>query len=62
MFPSAEQLMGIKNDGNTLISIATYENQQAMDKADSAKDEVMSNPDIVSVETVVGNVKFNHFN
>jgi|TARA_B110000285_G_C14911632_1_gene508226 hypothetical protein len=62
MFPSAEQLMGIKSDGNTLISMATYANQQDMDKADSAKDEVMSNPDIVSIETVVGNMEFNHFN
>ena len=62
MFPSAEQLMGIKSDGNTLISMATYESQQAMEKANAEKDKVMSNPDIVSMETVVGNVEFNHFN
>jgi hypothetical protein len=42
--------------------MATYESQQAMEKANAEKDKVMSNPDIVSMETVVGNVEFNHFN
>ena len=62
LFPSAEQLIGIQSDGNTLISVAIYENQQDMDKADAQKDKVMSNPDIVSIETVVGSVEINHTN
>jgi hypothetical protein len=62
MFPSAEQLIGIQSDGNALISVGIYGSQQDMEKADAEKDKVMSNPDIVSIETVVGNVAFNHFN
>jgi len=62
MFPSVEQLIGIQSDGNTLVSVGIYANQQDMEKADAEKDKVMSNPDIVSIETVVGNVEFNHFN
>jgi len=62
LFPSAEQLIGIQSDGNTLISVAIYESQQDMDKADAQKDKVMSNPDIVSIETVVGSVEINHTN
>jgi hypothetical protein len=62
LFPSAEQLLGIQSDGNTLVSVGIYANQQEMEKADAAKDKVMSNPDIVSIETVIGNVKINHTN
>ena len=62
MFPSAEQLIGIQSDGNTLVSVGIYANQQDMEKADAEKDKVMSNPDIVSIETVVGNVGINHTN
>jgi hypothetical protein len=62
MFPSAEQLIGIQSDGNTLISVGIYASQQDMEKADAEKDKVMSNPDIVSIETVVGNVGINHTN
>lgn len=62
MFPSVEQLIGIQSDGNTLVSVGIYANQQDMEKADAEKDKVMSNPDIVSIETVVGNVEINHTN
>ena len=62
MFPSVEQLIGIQSDGTTLISVGIYASQQDMDKADAEKDKVMSNPDIVSIETVVGNVGINHTN
>tara|TARA_B100000780_G_scaffold197860_1_gene139791 strand:+ start:544 stop:822 length:279 start_codon:yes stop_codon:yes gene_type:complete len=62
MFPSVEQLIGIQSDGNTLILVAIFENQQAMDKADAEKAKVMSNTDIVSIETVVGNLQINHTN
>ena len=62
MFPSAEQLIGIQSDGNTLISVGIYANQQDMEKADAEKDKVMSNPGIISIETVVGNVGINYTN
>ena len=62
MFPSVEQLIGIQSDGTTLISVGIYGSQRDMEKADAQKDKVMANPDIVSIETVVGNVAFNHVN
>ena len=31
MFPSAEQLIGIQSDGNTLVSVGIYANQQEME-------------------------------
>ncbi len=61
-FPSAEQLIGIQSDGNRLIAVSIYENQKAMEKADAERDKRMANPDIVSMEAVVGNVRLNHTN
>lgn len=61
-FPSAEQLIGIQSDGNKLIAVSLYESQEAMDKADAARDKRMANPDIISMESVVGTVRLNHIN
>ncbi len=61
-FPSAEQLIGIKSDGNKLIAVSVYESQEAMDKADAEREKRMANPDIVSMESVVGTVTLNHIN
>ena len=61
-FPSVEQLIGIKSDGNKLIAVSVYESQEAMDKADAERDKRMANPDIVSMESVVGTVTLNHIN
>ena len=33
-----------------------------MDKADAARDKRMANPDIISMESVVGTVRLNHTN
>jgi hypothetical protein len=61
-FPSAEQLIGIRADGNKVIAVSIYESQEAMDKADSARDKRMANPDIVSMESIIGTVTLNHTN
>ena len=61
-FPSAEQLIGIRADGNKLITVSIYESQEAMDKADAARDKRMANPDIVSMESIIGTVTLNHIN
>jgi len=61
-FPSAEQLIGIRSDGNKLIAVSVYESQEAMNKADAERDKRMANPDIVSMESVVGTVTLNHIN
>jgi hypothetical protein len=45
-----------------LIGIALYENQEAMDNADAARDKLMANPDIISMESAVGTVRINHTN
>jgi hypothetical protein len=61
-FPSAQQFITIQSDGNKLIGIALYENQEAMDNADAARDKLMANPDIISMESAVGTVRINHTN
>ena len=61
-FPSAEQLIGIRVDGNKTIAVSIYESQEAMDKADAARDKRMANPDIVSMESIIGTVTLNHIN
>ncbi|MGY8906615.1 hypothetical protein ABXT60_07345 [Candidatus Njordibacter sp. Uisw_056] len=61
-FPSAEQLIGIRSEGSKLIAVSIYESQAAMDKADAERDKRMANPDIVSMESVIGEVTLNHIN
>jgi len=45
-----------------LIGIALYESQDAMDKTDTARDKLMANPEIISMESIVGTVRINHTN
>jgi hypothetical protein len=59
-FPEAEQLIGLQSDGNTLLAVSLYENQEAMERADAARDKRMSNPEIASIDTFVGAVRLNH--
>jgi hypothetical protein len=61
-FPSAEQLIGIRAEGNKTMAVSIYESQEAMDKADAARDKRMVNPDIVSMESIIGTVTLNHTN
>jgi len=61
-FPSAEQLIGIRAEGNKAIAVSIYESQEAMDKADAARDKRMANPDIISMESIIGTVTLNHTN
>ena len=61
-FPSAEQLIGIRAEGNKAIAVSIYESQEAMDKADAARDKRMANPEIISMESIVGAVTLNHSN
>jgi len=61
-FQSAEQLIGIRADGNKTIAVSIYESQEAKDKADAARDKRMANPDIVSMESIIGTVTLNHIN
>ena len=53
-FPEAEQLIGLQSDGNTLLAVSLYESQEAMERAGAARDKRMSNPEITSIETIVG--------
>jgi hypothetical protein len=61
-FPTAEQLISIQSEGNTLIAVSIYGSQQAMEDADAARDKRMANPDIISMTAVVGTVGLNHIN
>ena len=59
---SAEQLIGIQSNGNKLIGVTLFNSQEAMDKSDAVRDKRMNNPDIVSIDGVVGKVRLNHLN
>ena len=59
---SAEQLIGIQSNGNKLIGVTLFDSQEAMDKSDAVRDIRMTNPDIVSIDGVVGKVRLNHLN
>ena len=61
-YHSAEQLIGIQSNGNKLIGVTLFDSQEAMDRSDAVRDERMDNPDIVSIEGVVGKVRLNHLN
>ena len=60
-FPEAQQLLGIKVNENMLIAVSLYENNEAMERADTARSKRMnSNQDVASVDTKVGTVELNH--
>ena len=61
-YHSAEQLIGIQSNGNKLIGVTLFDSQEAMERSDAVRDERMDNPDIVSIEGVVGKVRLNHLN
>ena len=61
-FPEAQQLIGIKVDGNILIAVSLYEDNAAMERADAARKKRMDSrkDNYVSVDTKVGTVELNH--
>ena len=62
-FPEAEQLLGIQADGNILIAVSLYADNEAMERASASRKKVLdSNKEVVSVDTKVGTVEINHTN
>ena len=62
-FPEAEQLLGIQTDGNILIAVPLYADNEAMERATTARKKALdSNQEVVSVDTKVGFVELNHIN
>jgi hypothetical protein len=62
-FPEAEQLLGIQADGNILIAVSLYADNEAMERATAARKKALdSNEEVVSVDTKVGTVEINHTN
>ena len=62
-FPEAEQLLGIQADGNILIAVSLYADNEAMERATAARKKALdSNQEVVSVDTKVGTVEINHTN
>ncbi len=62
-FPEAEQLLGIQADGNTLIAVSLYADNEAMERASASRKKILnSNQEVVSVDTKVGTVGINHTN
>ena len=62
--PEAQQLIGVKIDGNILIAVSLYEDNAAMERADTARKKRMDSrkDNYVSVDTKVGTVELNHQN
>ena len=62
-FPEAEQLLSIKADGNKLIFVSLYADNEAMERASaSRKKNLDSNQEFISVDASVGTVEINHTN
>ena len=62
-FPEAEQLLGIQADGNLLIAVSLYADNEAMERATASRKKVLdSNEEVVSIDTIVGTVEINHTN
>ena len=62
-FPEAEQLLGIKAEGNTLIAVSLYANNESMERATASRKKVLdANEEVLSVETQIGTVEINHSN
>ena len=61
-FSEAQQLIGIKVDGNILIAVSLYEDNAAMERADAARKKRMDSrkDNYVSVDTKIGTVELNH--
>ena len=62
-FPEAEQLLGIKAEGNKLIAVSLYTDNESMERATASRKKVLdANEEVLSVETQVGTVEINHSN
>ena len=63
-FPEAEQLLQVRVDDTTIVAISLYENNEAMERATTARTRRMdSKKDLfTSVDTKVGTVELNHSN
>lgn len=61
-FPSASQLIGMTSEGHKLTAISVYASQEAMDASDAARNKRMANPEIISMDVLVGDVSLNHTN
>ncbi len=60
-FPEAEQLLSVKADGNKLVAVTLYADQDAMERASASRKKVLdANQDVLSVDTMVGSVELNH--
>ena len=60
-FPEAEQLLQIRADDTTVIAISLYESNEAMKRADNARNKsIDSANDIASIDMKVGTVEINH--
>ena len=60
-FPEAEQLLGIKAEGNKLIAVSLYADNVSMERASASRKKVLdANEEVLSVETQVGTVEINH--
>ena len=60
-FPEAEQLLGFKAEGNKLVAVTLYADQEAMERASASRKKVLdANKDVLSVDTMVGSVEINH--
>ena len=60
-FPEAQQLLGVKAEGNKLVAVTLYADQEAMERASASRKKVLdANKDVFSVDTMVGTVEINH--
>ena len=56
-----EQLLGVKAEGNKLVAVTLYADQDAMERASASRKKVLdANQDVLSVDTMVGSVELNH--
>ena len=59
--PEAQQLLGVKAEGNKLVAVTLYADQDAMERASASRKKVLdANQDMLSVDTMVGSVELNH--
>ena len=62
-FPEAEQLLGIRSEGNLFIAVSLYADNEAMERASATRGKALDSiHGIVSVDTKVGTVAINHTN
>jgi len=53
--------LGVKAEGNKLVAVTLYADQEAMERASASRKKVLdANKDVLSVDTMVGTVEINH--